>query len=156
MLTVRLTKLSDERHLFAFTRGDGSGERIELVTRSFLLHDFIHFAIESEARLSHSFYGSLARGANYTDLTMGEMGAGQSEAAITEGVVGPFTPVAKGEMTPAQFIASRTAAYAPFGREPPVWLTLEFAERVMGRLRRLRGEWKATPFGGTMVLRFDA
>ena len=35
-------------------------------------------------------------------------------------------------------------------------LTLEFAEHVAERLRHLQGQWKATPFGETMELTFDA
>jgi hypothetical protein len=40
------------------------------------------------------------------------------------------------------------------GEPMPPWLTQDFAERVLERLRRVQGRWKATPFGQTMELTF--
>ena len=38
---------------------------------------------------------------------------------------------------------------------PPRWLSGAFIDAVRERMRRLEGQWKATPFGETMELVFD-
>jgi hypothetical protein len=62
-MEVRLTKLSDHRHAVAVVRDDGSGERAEVDSRSFLRHDLAHFAVESELGLTGGYWGSVAAGA---------------------------------------------------------------------------------------------
>jgi len=51
-LVVRLTRVSPTHHRFAFGRADGSGESLELETKSCLFHDLLHFAVETEAQLA--------------------------------------------------------------------------------------------------------
>jgi hypothetical protein len=160
MLTLQLTKLSNTHHRFAYARGDGTGQRLELDTRNFLLHDLIHFAVESEGRFENSFYGLLARGETYESLGDADITSdshpGGTEILMTERIVGAFTALAKGTATPAQVIAGCKNLLDAYEEPMPPWLTLEFAEHVAERLRRLQGEWKATPFGETMALTFDA
>lgn len=37
-------------------------------TRSYLVHDLLHYAVESEAGLSGGFWGNLARGKTLADM----------------------------------------------------------------------------------------
>lgn len=89
-LRIRLTRLSPTHHAFGYSRADGSAEDLSLETKSFLLHDLLHFAVEREAGLQRSFYGTLARGANYGSLNSPDM-IWQGEAATTERVGGGLT-----------------------------------------------------------------
>src|SRR5689334_6785142 len=150
MLAVRLTKLSNTHHRFAYTRANRTGQDIELATRNFLLHDLIHFAVESEGRFKNSFYGLLARGETYESLgdadITGDDHPGAPEILMTERIVGAFTGLAKGELEPAQVIAGVKNLLDAFEEPMPSWLNVAFAERVAERLRSLQGEWKATPF----------
>ncbi|MBX4210679.1 hypothetical protein KW783_01780 [Candidatus Parcubacteria bacterium] len=103
MLTVRFTKISPTHHEFEYIRPDGSGEKVKLESKTFLLHDFIHYAIESEAKLENSFYGLLAKGAKISDLSDGTEVSVQKfgdEIEITERVTGAINGVIKGEATP--------------------------------------------------------
>ena len=61
-MKILLTKLTDDRHQLAIERDDGSTESVELETRSFLLHDLVHYAVEAEAKIDDGFWGLLARG----------------------------------------------------------------------------------------------
>ncbi len=152
-LVVRLTKLSDQEHRFDYLAPGGARESLTLVTRSFLIHDLLHFAVESEAGLKDSFYGRLARAGGY--LRLAEATAEDpGEVGLTEMVVGGFTALAKGQTTPEGATAAVIQWMGALDREPPPWLTDAFAHAVAERLRRLMGEWKATPFGGVMELRF--
>lgn len=160
-LTIRLTKISDTTHRLAVVRPDGSVEEAELPSRSFLIHDFIHYAVEWTAGLRQSFWGLLASG-----RTLAELGAAMqpedgvtpdllaTEPATTELVVGCFTGLAHDRATPAEAIDGVRRLVEAQGRAPPDWLTLDFAIAVQARLRALRGEWKALPYRGTMELIF--
>jgi hypothetical protein len=147
-LRIRFTRLTNDRHRFEAIRPDGEVEVRELETRSFLLHDLVHFAIESEAGLGDSFYGQLARGAGYEDMASG------GEGVRTEMVVGVLQGALKGEIDPEAFVARMKETWATIDREPPGWLTPELIARALERLRQIQGRWRATPFGQTMELEF--
>ncbi|MCW5717194.1 MAG: hypothetical protein KIS68_05110 [Bauldia sp.] len=143
------------------TRDDGTSETVELVSRSFLLHDFIHYAVETTGGLDGGFWGLLASGKTMDELALNMRpaeGIGMellgSEAATVEAVVGCFTGLAHDRATPAESVDAVRRMIEPQGRPPPAWVTEDFARAVQERLRRLKGEWKAVPYGGTMELRF--
>jgi len=154
-LTLRFTRLSPTHHQFEYRRRDGSGEAIEMETRSLLLHDLVHYAVESEAGLRGSFYGLLGKIGGYQELTVNVIGALGGEVAITERVVGALQGALRGDDFDGEAFASAMAGYLELHDErPPRWLTPEFVKRVQERLRQLNGRWKATPFGETMELEF--
>lgn len=152
MLKIRLTKLSNERHRIEFVRAGGRADAAELETRSCLLHDLVHFAVESEADLKRSFYGQIAAGRLYAEMAAEPPRGG--EAMLTERIVVMLTKCAKDEATPEQFVAAmHDRTNVPL--EPtPEWVSLDFARRALERLRQVRGAWKATPFGQTLELTF--
>jgi hypothetical protein len=149
-LIVRLTRLSPTHHRFEAVREDGAREARELETRSFLAHDLVHFALESEAGLDAGFYAALARGAGC------EAQPDSAAAMQIEGVVGPLQGAVKGDVDPETFVAGLRGYQESIGVQPPDWLTPPLIARVLARMRQLQGQWRATPFGETMELRFDA
>jgi hypothetical protein len=161
-MKIRLTKLSDVQHRLTVIRDDGSVESSDLVSRSFLLHDFIHYAVETTAGLRQSFWGLLASG-----KTLPELGAAMerpvegyppelmlSEPATTEAIVGCFTGLAHDRATPAEAVDAARRLFGAQERPLPAWLTEAFATIVKETLRRLKGEWKSVPYGATMELSF--
>jgi hypothetical protein len=154
-LILRFTRISPDTHRFEYVRTDGSGEALELETRSFLLHDLLHFAVESEAGLRGSFYGLLAKVGGYAELSVNGGAALGGEIAITERVVGMLTGALKTEPFDAEaFVAEARDYLALFDERPPRWLTPAFALTVQAHMRALEGRWRATPFGDTMELNF--
>jgi hypothetical protein len=123
-----------------------------LETRSFFIHDLVHFAVESKGGLVDGFYGALARGAHL------EAPFAPSEAGMTiETIVGPLqTELASTAppLSPDAFIAGITSYLAQTGKAPPAWLTPDYVIAVRERLRHLTGRWRATRFGQTMALTF--
>ena len=149
-LIVRLVRLSNERHAFEAVCDDGGVERLELETRSLLLHDFVHFSLESEGGLTQGFFGKLARGESYAASAedfAGETGRIEKVVAMLQGAL-------KGEVDAAQFVARARGAFVSVGETAPDWLNQALIERTLERLRRLRGQWSATPFGEAMELEF--
>jgi hypothetical protein len=148
-LIIRFTRLNPTHHRFEAIRADGAGEMREFETKSLLLHDLVHFAVESEARLNGGFYGALAAGAAYDAPLPG------SEAMAIESVVGPLQGALKGEIDADAFVTRHRAMQGNMGSASPTWLTSDLITRVLERLRQLQGQWRATPFGEMMELRFE-
>jgi hypothetical protein len=157
-MQIRLTRLTNERHRLEIVRDDGTREAHEQETRSTLLHDLVHYAVESEAGLKASFYGRLANGEAYTALTT--MVPADAESAQTEAVVVRIQGIAKNdtwsEIQPTSFAQEIVASFAVMGYAAPAWLTGELIVRVRERLRRVQGHWRATPFHRTLTLEFPA
>lgn len=153
-LSIRLTKLSDERHRLSYVRKDGSGETLELETKSILMHDLLHFAVESEAGLTASFYGSLAKSGPKSVKPLAAPASLVGETLATERIIGVLTGSIKADAAAAVAIRGAATLYRAYGEAPPRWFTEEFVGRAQERLRRLLGEWRALPYGATMELRF--
>ncbi len=154
MITVLLTRVSNTHHTFSYRRPDGRGETLTLETKSFLFHDLLHFAVESEANLRDSFFGKLARSDSYDSLN-GPNVRYEGEIGMTEKVVGVLTGFLKTEQPPEVFLDGMRNWGQASGDTIPPWLTREFVVNVKERMRRLQGEWKALPFGATMTLTFQ-
>lgn len=159
-MLIRFTRLSNDRHRFEVVRDDGTRESHELETRSSLLHDLTHYAVEVEAGLKESFYGRLAQGIAYDELTATPPKT--PEALQTERVVvqvqNPSKLDAAAAAAPKADVEAEAqrivASFAATESQPPGWLTVELISRVRERLRRVQGRWRATPFHQTMELEF--
>lgn len=147
-LTLRFTRLSEARHRFEAVRPGGEVVALELETRSYLLHDFVHFAVETEAGLQTGFYGQLARGAAHDDPAPG------SEGGKVELVVAALQTASKGEVDAFAFVEQLKAYWGQIGGEAPAWLQPAMIDGAVERLRQLQGRWRATPFGATMEIAF--
>lgn len=155
LLTLRFTRISPTHHRFEYRREDGSGETVEMETRSLLTHDLVHYAVESEAGLRGSFYGILAKVGGYEELTVNGGAALGGEVAITERVVGALQgAMGEDDLAAAEFVARVTDFLELYEERAPRWLTPAFVIAVRERMRQLLGRWKATPFGDVMELQF--
>lgn len=154
-LALDFTKLSDDRHRFEYRRDDGTGEAMELESRSFLVHDLTHYAVETEADLRGSFYGILDKIGGYQELSVAGGAALGGEIAVTERIVGALQGALKDGDVDAQAFAERVAEYLElFDEKAPRWFTPAYVEAVCKRMRALLGRWKGTRFGETMELAF--
>lgn len=153
-MRIRLHKLSDERHALEIVRDSGARERMECETRSYLVHDLLHYAVEREAGTSRGFWGNLAAGKTLLDMNdrSGQAMAAQApELMLIEQTVGALTGAVKGRSA-AQMAAALRAYAEAQGAQLPEWLNEPFILAVQERMRRLLGHWKATAFGAVMEL----
>ena len=141
---VAFTKLFKERHRFAVVRSDGVRDAVELETRSYLVHDWVHFAVEAELPIADGFYGRLASGTRLCVLNdrarAPEPGSG---LGLAESLVGPMQSVYRGRLAVDAYLALVDRQRAP-------QVDRAFVQRVLERLRRLAGHWRATAYGGEM------
>lgn len=153
-MRIAFRKLTDERHELAIVRDDGARETVTCETRSYLTHDLLHYAVEREARLTTGFWGTLAAGATLARMNDREQpapSAAPEELATIERFVGAFSATAKGR-PPAEVLEGMRRYAESLGTAPPAWLTDRLAVAVDERMRRLLGQWRATPRGAEMVL----
>ena len=137
-------------------RADGRTESVECESRSYLLHDLLHYAVESEARLGGGFWGNLAAGktlAQMNDRTGAGMADVAGEMGAIERIVGALHQTTKGR-SPLDIVAAVRRFYESIGEQAPVWLTEALIDAVQGRMRSLQGAWRATPRGGRLELSF--
>lgn len=152
-MDILFVKLSDQRHRLAVVRDDGSRESHELETRSLLLHDLVHYAVECEAPLDDGFWGLVASGtpiASLSDPSVSTMAAPLSPGlALAEQLVGPMQSLWHARMSVAAYLALASAV-------APAIVDEAFVTRTLARLRGLWGHWRATPYGAVMQLRWPA
>lgn len=155
-MEILLHKRTDTQHTLEIRRPRGATETIACDTRSFLLHDLLHYAVETEAGLEGGFWGLLASGKTLADMA-DRSGAALAEAhpglMEIERVVGWLTGVAKG--VPADALLAQLAHNDGVpGFSLPAWVDAPYITAVQARMRALLGQWRATPFGGTMRLSY--
>jgi hypothetical protein len=155
-LRISFRKINDERHVLEVTRADGRTESVECESRSLLLHDFLHYAVESEARLGAGFWGNLAAGKTLAHMN-DRSGAGMADVAAEMGgierLVGAMHQTTKGMSSP-DIVAGVRRFYESIGELAPAWLTEALVDAVHERMRQLHGAWRATPRGGRLELSF--
>ena len=152
-MLIRLTKLNDSRHALEIERA-GRRERVELETRSTLHHDLTHLAVEEAAGIDHGFFGALAGGTSLAELRAADEGTLPYTAPMmeVERAVVVLQPLCKVDQDPRALHARITDSLAVQGATPPSWFDVELVTAVRERLRRLLGQWRATPYGATMEL----
>lgn len=146
MLTAHFHRRSMERHALELRVGEGPSSLVELETRSFLVHDLVHFCVEAELGTDDGFWGLLARGVPLQLLNDREQvtpdarfDAGvQAGLMRIEGLVGPLQSYLQGHVTRAQVEQVLGA------------LTGAQLEAIERRFRTVLGAWKATPVGGRL------
>lgn len=155
-MRIVLTKLSDQQHGLELIRRDGSRESIELVTREALFHDFVHYAVESSMATQGGFWGALASGKTMADLN-DRTGAAMQDFAGTLYAVEAWVGMLSGVVgLPEEEAWAKLRWYLEAQeREPPEWCTESFVTGVRECLRRLQGQWKATPYGESMEITWD-
>jgi hypothetical protein len=146
---VRISKRADGASVIRCTRPDGSvvWQKIPKHGGHFALHDLTHFAVESALGIRRGFFGLLAEGWDFDDVTgKGARGALPPEAAEAEKIVGLFDMerATGGLWTLAEF-----NAFAP----------REMREEEILKVRSLRGElfrrWADVPTGQELELEFS-
>lgn len=152
-MRILLTRLTNDRHSLEVLRDDGSREVAILETRSYFVHDLLHYAVESSAGLREGFWGALARGSTLAELNdrTSDIAMGNPNTAMIELAAGVLSGALKGR-TPAELVAGLGNYLEATGKEMPPWFTEAFVADVQERMRRLLGHWKATRFGEAMEL----
>jgi hypothetical protein len=153
-MRISFQKTSNTTHVLEIIRESGERESVTCETKSCLLHDLLHYAVENAAGLTTGFWGTLAKGKTLeqmNDRTGTSMQDAREDIALIERMVGALTNAAKGR--DAQEVMDGLQIFATASNSPlPSWLTIDFIRAVQERMRQLMGHWNATPFEEKMEL----
>ena len=139
-MQIIFRKNSDQEHGIRIIRADNSSEETTLNSRSFLRHDFGHFAAESELQLQEAYWGSVAQG-----MALAGKEIRGKEIAIAESLATRIQGLLRNEAGSEEFIRT-------LKKVQPELITDAIADKIYQRCRGLLGRWRATPFGGEMKL----
>jgi len=145
-MEITFTRLTDRQHRLTVRRDDGSAESVELETRSLLLHDLVHLAVETEAGLTRGFWGMVADGTSLANLRIAPEAPEGEELWIAERLVGPMQAQWNGRLEAERYLSLAA------GATPMVDDT--FVDRVRVHLRALTGHWRATRHSQSMRVRW--
>ncbi len=152
-IKISFLKISDLEHELAIERPNGSNEKVRCETRSYLFHDLTHLAFEIEANLQCGFWGQIANGKSFADLSnreaIAKLIARSSETLLIEKTVAILQGLAKGK-DGKSIVQSVQQQPGNFIGMPPEWFTLDFVDRVDRRLKKYLGQWRSTLHGHTM------
>lgn len=134
-MRIELTGLTPKTHQLTIVRDDGSVDTVQLETRSLLVHDLTHYAVERTLEMKNAFYGQLARGVTLAQLSDSSTPwPTGSELARAETIVGPMQSFLSGHLARERL---------------PDW---PFIAAVSQEFRAVRGKWRGTPWGSPCVI----
>ena len=143
-MEITVTKLSDSEHRITVQRADGSQESKTLNSRSFLFHDIAHLAVEKVLPIRAGFWGSVAQGAR-----LDSSDCDGADVSLAESLAGPIQVLIKRD-------AAITAYQQVLARVLPEHQGLpELAAQIHEEARKLKGQWRATPYGDSMTLHWS-
>lgn len=146
-MEIVLTRVDDRSHELTVVRADGSSESRVLETRSLLLHDLAHLAVEAELGLHGGFFGTVAAGASIHPTEGRDPTADATpEAWLAESLAARLQSLAN-QGTDAEQVHRALSPVAP-----------ELVDRATAAriVERLRGHWAATPFVQSMAVHWPA
>ena len=159
-LLIRIKKKSDGDSALTCSRADGSStwQRLEgRQGRFFPLHDFTHYAVETELKHRRGFYGLVADGWNLEDFgSSGPRGPLPEDMDPSEYIVGllDLERTQGGRRTVSDLLAEAedtpSLAAAVMARVGEAEL-----DAIRARCTELIALWDALPVGGALELPFD-
>lgn len=101
-MKIEIKKVTNYQCEYTITRNDKSVEQITLDTKTYLVHDICHYAVEKNLGYSKGFWGMLSQGYTFSEL-FGKNNPQTEELRFIEQVVGPVQSVYSGHIPQQDF-----------------------------------------------------
>lgn len=101
-MKIEVKKATKHQCQYSVTRNDKSVERITLETKTYLVHDICHFAVEDNLHYVNGFWGLLSQGHSVNSL-FGKDNPQTIELRFIERIVGPVQSVYSGHIPKEDF-----------------------------------------------------
>ena len=144
-MKIEIQKLSNYQCLYTITRADQSVERITLETKTYLVHDICHFAVEKNLGYTNGFWGMLSQGYTLSAL-FGKDNPQTEELRFIEKIVGPVQSVYSGH-TPKEDFQNYTA-HLDFT------MTANVLSACLTEIRTIIENWEQLVVGQQLILVF--
>lgn len=154
-MNISFTAISPTHHRFEYERSDGTGESVELETKSVLLHDFVHLSLEESAHLKHGFFGLLQQGYSLSEVAqLDKDNPITQETLDVERIVGPLSGFLESNNEPAECMHVIQTIFDSYNEPVPDWFSIEVIKKCQAYYRDIKGKWNALAFGESLVVTF--
>lgn len=146
-MTIEFLKINHQFHEVKVTRKNAATSRVRLETKTYFLHDICHFFVEKELNYKNGFWGMLAQGYDFTELS-GKENVMTEELRFIEQIVGPVQMMVSGHINSTYF------------KEVPEYLDTKLlenfsVEEVVDKIKECLLQWNKLSFGQSLSLQFE-
>ncbi|XDD49166.1 hypothetical protein AB3N59_12115 [Leptospira sp. WS92.C1] len=138
-------KVNNSSHILRIIRDSSSTEEIILETKSYLIHDLMHYCVESVGNFQNAFWGSLEKGKTLADLADRQNPPSDPELQIVESIVGPMQSLWKKSID-EKIVFERLQEISILS-DPSLLI-----QTIHSKMDAVWGKWRSTKFGETMEL----
>ncbi len=144
-MQIQFQKRNAAQHTLRIFRGGTLMEQAVYDTKTYFLHDVVHYCVETQLGLKNGFWGLLAQSYKLADFGTGKVP--MRELSRTEKIVGPVQSFYSGHM-PADLLLENLKI---IDFTPPE----DFLTKVMARVKALMDTWRYLPAGEVLELHFE-
>ncbi|MBM9575995.1 hypothetical protein JWG45_02410 [Leptospira sp. 201903070] len=138
-------KIDNSSHILKIIRDSAPTEEIILETKSYLIHDLMHYCVESIGDFQNAFWGSLENGKTLSEMSDQKNPNSDPELQIVELIVGPMQSLWKKRID-EEIVFERLLEISILS-DPSL-----FIKTIHSKMDEVWGKWQSTKFGETMEL----
>jgi hypothetical protein len=143
-MKIRFQKCNAAEHLLSTFLDGKLQEQHVYNTKTYFLHDIVHYCVETELGIKSGFWGLLAQGYKTTDFGRGKVSL--KVLGKTEKIVGPVQSFFSGHMPEELFWENMKL----ISFEPPV----DFLNKVVKQIKAIEEQWRYMAIGEVLELEF--
>lgn len=141
-MKIEFFKIDGKSHKTTIIRQDGSVASVTLDTQTYFLHDLCHYVVEQELNYKKGFWGMLAEGYDFHELS-GKENPLTEELKFIERVVGPVQSIVSGHLPIENFENSVGYLNTEITKGFDVGM-------VVREIKELAGRWRGVKYGESL------
>lgn len=142
-MKIIFEKINPAFHLLTVRRQDGSSESVQLHSETYFLHDLCHFVVETELGLKEGFWGMLADGCVFGQLS-GKTNELTAALREIEKIVGATQSRYWGNTTGENLHETLESSYFK--------VPVNYLDKVLPEIDSIARKWKYLPVGEKLEL----
>ncbi|MGI8951627.1 MAG: hypothetical protein ACR2FN_08585 [Chitinophagaceae bacterium] len=156
-MEICFKKIREKEHVISCKRKDGSDTWMK-TDEFFVMHDLMHYAVETTLHYKTAFYGMLAQGVSITDFELPKNERTFSltkEAGFAENIVNVLFIELRQQKFP-DFNSTITEIYRMnnYSEEPPLLTEIQL-QNIRAKFHELCAKWNSLKTNETLQLMFD-
>lgn len=145
-MKIELKKITNYQCEYTLAMDDQSLERITLETKTYLVHDICHFAVEKNLGYKNGFWGMLSQGYTFSEL-FAKDNPQTEELRFIEQIVGPVQSVYLGHIPKQDF--GQYITHLDFS------ITDNVIDNCLIDIKAIIKKWEQLAVGEQLILQFN-
>ncbi len=133
--------------MLTVNRADNTSASVTLDTKIYFLHDLCHYFVEQELNYKKGFWGMLALGYGFTELT-GKQNTLTEELRFIEKIVGPVQSIVSRHLPVENFENSTAYLNSAITKNIPV-------KAVVTKIEECLKKWEGLNYGQRLILNYE-